>query len=68
MEIIKNHVSLNGKIIQIHCKSNGFEGLAGCACERKRYQKNIEIDTTIYPKIDTHFMLEKGIPKTWKCT
>ena len=39
MKIIKNHVSLKGKIIQIHCKNNGFEGLAGCARERKRYQQ-----------------------------
>ena len=36
-KIIKHHVSLKGKIIQIHCKNNGFECLAGCARERKRY-------------------------------
>ena len=35
MNVIKNHVSLEGKIIEIHCKNNGFEGLAGCARERK---------------------------------
>ena len=34
MKIIKNHVSLKGKIFQIE----GFEGLAGCARECKRYQ------------------------------
>ena len=39
-KIIKNQVSLKGKIIQIHCKNNGFQGLAGCARERKRYQNN----------------------------
>ena len=38
MKIIKNHVSLKGKIIQIHCRNYGFEGLAGCVRERKRYQ------------------------------
>ena len=37
-KIIKNHVSLKGQIIQIHCKNYGFEGLTGCARERKRYQ------------------------------
>ena len=42
MKIIKNHVSLRRKIIQIHCKNNGFEGLAGCARERKRYQTKHE--------------------------
>ena len=35
MKIIKNHVSLKGRIIQSHCKNNGFEGLAGCAREWK---------------------------------
>ena len=29
MKIIKNHCSLKGKIIQILCKNNDFEGLAG---------------------------------------
>jgi hypothetical protein len=38
MKIIKNNVSLKGKIIQILCKNYGFEGLAGYARERKRYQ------------------------------
>ena len=39
MKMSKNHVSLKGKIFQIHCESNGFEGLAGCAREWKRYPK-----------------------------
>ena len=68
MKIIKNHVSLKGDIIQIHCKNNGFEGLAGCARERKRYQqKPSKVTPKSIPKsmkIDTNFMLEKGIPKT----
>ena len=42
MNIIKNHVSLKGEIIQIHCKNHGFEGLAGCARERKRYQNKYQ--------------------------
>ena len=37
-KMIKNYVSLKCKIIQIHRNNNGFEGLAGCARERKRYQ------------------------------
>ena len=44
--------SLKGKIIQIHCKNNGFEGLTGWAREWKRYQKNNENGTTIHSKID----------------
>ena len=39
MKIIKNCVFLKGKIFQIHCKNNGFLGLAGCARECKRYQQ-----------------------------
>ena len=67
MKIIKNHVSLKGKIIQIHCKNNGFEGLAGCARERKRYQKTIKSATQIHPQIDeTSIQIscsKKGYPK-----
>ena len=29
-----------------------FDGLEGCMCERKRYQKNIKSETKIRPKID----------------
>ena len=36
---IKNHVFLNGKIIQIHLNKIVFEGLAGCVRERKTYQQ-----------------------------
>ena len=39
MNIIKNHISLKSQIIEIHSKNNGFEGLARCAREWKRYQK-----------------------------
>ena len=56
MTIIKNHVSLKGKRIQIHCKNNGFEGLAGCVRERKRYQTNIKNDTTNHTNIDEKTM------------
>ena len=49
METIKKHVSLNGKIIQIHSK-NKNEGLASCGRERKRYQTNIKKDTKFYLK------------------
>ena len=33
-KIIKNKVSLKGKIIAIHWKNNFFDGLEGCMCER----------------------------------
>ena len=47
-KIIKNHVSLNGKIIEIHYKNFCFNGLEGCMCERERYQQNIK--NPIIPK------------------
>ena len=52
IKVIKIHVFLNGKIIQIHCKNNGSEGFTGCARERKRYQINIRNDTTNHTNID----------------
>ena len=33
-EIIKNHVSLNGEIIEIIGKTMVFDDLEGCMCER----------------------------------
>ena len=36
-KIMKNHVSLKGKIIEIHWKTMVFDGLEGCMCERERY-------------------------------
>ena len=33
----QNHVSLNGKIIEIHCKTSVFDGLADCV--RETHQK-----------------------------
>ena len=50
MEIIENHVSLNGKPLKFIIKTNVFEGLAVCVRERKRYQK-------------TSKMIPKSIPK-----
>ena len=50
------HVFLNGKIICIHCKNNGFEGFTGSVRERKRYQTNIKNDKTIHTKIDERAM------------
>ena len=32
-KIIKNHVSLKGKIIEIHWENNVFDALEGCMCE-----------------------------------
>ena len=39
MKSIKNYASMKGNMFQIYCKNNGFEGLAGCRHEWKRYQK-----------------------------
>ena len=54
IQIIKNHVSLNGKVIQIHRKTNLFEGLAGCVRERKKVSTK------------TSTMIPKSIPKSIK--
>ena len=71
MKIIKNHVSLNGKIIEIHCKNKCFWWFRRLHVRTvKVSKKNIKSETNIHPQnrwiIDTNFMLEKGIPKTWK--
>ena len=63
---IKNHVSLNGKIIQIHCKNKCFQGLAGCVREQKRYPKNTKNAIEIHPQIDINLMLEKMMRKAKK--
>ena len=67
MKIIKNHVSLEGKIIEFFSKNNGFEGLAGCARERKRYQNNIKSETKFQSQIDEKSIQsscsKKGYPK-----
>ena len=52
MTVIKIHVSLNGKIIEVHGTNNFCEGLTGCVRERKMYQSNIKNDTKIHPNID----------------
>ena len=51
-KILKNYVSLNGKNIEIHCKSNWFYDLEGCMCERERNHKNIKNETKIHSQID----------------
>ena len=56
MKIIICHVFLNGKIIETPCKNNGFEGLAGCVREQKRYQQNIKNDINIHPQINDKSM------------
>ena len=58
-KIIKNYVSLKGKINQTHLKNNGFEGLAGCVRERKRYQNNVKNETQILPQIDKQSMRKR---------
>ena len=66
MTVIKNHVFLNGKIIQIHCKNNDFEGLAGCVREQKGINKTSKIIQNTFPKsikITVESMLEKEMRK-----
>ena len=56
MNIIKSHVSLNGKNIEIIVKITTFEGLTGCVHERNTYQQHINNDTNIHSKIDDKSM------------
>ena len=58
----QNHVSLNGKKIEIHWKNNCFLWFRRL-CERERYQTNIKNETNIHPKIDTKIMLEQVMQK-----
>ena len=50
VKFIKSHVSLNGKIIEVHCTSKSFYDLEGCMCEWYGYQHNIKSETEIHPK------------------
>ena len=52
MKIIKRHVSLNVKIIQIHCRTSVFVGSASCVREWKRYPTTVTIAIKIHSKID----------------
>ena len=47
------------KTLKFIVKTNVFDGLEGCMCERERYQKNIKNETKIHPKID-----DKSIQKS----
>ena len=58
MEIMKI-ISLICKTIQMHLKTHIFEGLTGCARERKRYQNNIKHETNILPNIDKQTMRKR---------
>ena len=56
------------KSLKFIVNTSVFEGLAGCTCERNRYQKNIKSATKSIPKSMKNqykIVLEKGIPKTW---
>ena len=55
MEIIRIHVSLNGKEpFKFIVKTNVFKGVAGWVRERIRYQKNIENNTKPIPESVTN--------------
>ena len=58
-KIIKNHVSLNGKSIEIHLKNKCFWCFRRLPVRTGKVSKNIKSDTKIHPKIDTKIMLEK---------
>ena len=67
MKIIKNHISLDGKIIGIHYKTNVFHGLEGCYRTVKGIKKTSNIRPKPIPKSMTHrykFHARKRIPKT----
>ena len=72
-KLIKNHVSLNGRMVKslkFIVKTSVLDGSEGCMYERQRYQKNIKNDTQIHPKIDEQSIqnscLKKGYPKDGK--
>ena len=71
MKMIKNQVSLKGKIIQIHYKNNDFEGLAGYVRERtekvsNKHQNDTKKHTKIYEQIMLKLCSKKRCEKTGK--
>ena len=69
-KIIKNHVSLKGKIIDIHWKNNSFlwfRRKVACANGKgiKKHQKWDQNPSGNRWQIDTKNMLEKGMQKSW---
>ena len=64
MEIIKKHVSLSAKIIQIQCKNKCSKRFYGLRARTEHVSKHINNDTNIHPKINTKFMLEQKDAKT----
>ena len=56
MKIIKKHASLKGKVIEIHWKTVGFDGLEDCMHEQEKSSKTINNDVKIHRKIDETFM------------
>ena len=70
MKIIKKHDSLKGEIIKIQCKNKCFWWFRRLRTRTvkvsKKHQKWYQNPSQTRWKIYTSFMLEKGIPKTWK--
>ena len=58
-QIIQNHDSLNGEIIEFHLKNNGFLGFRTMHVRTGKVSTNIKNETNIHPKID-----EKSIQKS----
>ena len=52
IEVIKNHIFPNGKIITIHCKTMVFEGLTVCVREQGFHYKCTKNKSKIHPEID----------------
>ena len=69
-KIIKNHVSLNGKNIEIHCKNKCSWWFRRLHVRKGKVStKHAKWDQSPSEnlwKIDTKVMLEKGVHKTWK--
>ena len=65
MDIIKNHVSLNGKIIQIHYTKQIVLRFSRLHV-RTESNKHFKIYSKIHPQIDINFMLKKMMQTTQK--
>jgi hypothetical protein len=70
MEIIKNHVSMKGKIIQIHCNNKRFRRFSRLRAQTVKVSKNIKNEIKIHPKIYEKSIQiscsKKGYPKHGK--
>ena len=66
MKIIKNHVSLNGKIIEIHCKNKSFWWFRRLHVRTVRVSKKHQKWNQHPWKINAKTMVEQMMAKWWK--